>query len=127
VSHGKSTTKPLSNVFFIEAGTKSVLGLHTTIQTFFQFKPASNLNGVNIMQCTLCQSVNLAEFTAEMMIHFSGLRNIDHPGLPAVPKVLVCLNCGSSHFTVPATKLALLASRTVPVGGRVESPAFRVA
>ena len=63
------------------------------------------------MQCTLCQSVNLAEFTAEMMIHFQGMGNIDHPGLPAFPQVLVCLNCGSSQFMVPATNLTLLASR----------------
>jgi hypothetical protein len=85
------------------------------------------------MQCTLCQSVNFAEFTTEMMIHFSGRINIDHPGIPAFPNVLVCLNCGSSHFTVPATNLTLLASRTaandrqVPLGGRVEDLARRVA
>jgi hypothetical protein len=96
-------------------------------------KSSGNENGVGFMHCALCQSVNLAEFTAEMMIHFSGLRNIDHPGIPAFPKVLVCLNCGSSQFTVPARKLTLLANRTatndgpVPLGGRVESPALRVA
>jgi hypothetical protein len=90
-------------------------------------------NGANFMHCTLCQSDNLAEFIAEMMIHFSGRTNIDHPGIPAFPKVLVCLNCGSSQFTVPATKLTLLANRTatnggqVAVGGRVESPSLRVA
>jgi hypothetical protein len=84
------------------------------------------------MHCTLCQSVNLAEFTAEIMIHFSGRGNIDHPGVPAFPKVVVCLNCGSSHFTVPATKLTLIASRTatndgqVPLGGSVESSVLRV-
>jgi hypothetical protein len=63
------------------------------------------------MHCTLCQSANLAEFTSEMMIHFSGLRNIDHPGIPALLKVSVCLNCGSAQFAVPANELALLASR----------------
>jgi len=64
------------------------------------------------MHCTLCQSVNLAEFTAEMMIHFSGLRNIGHPGIPAFPKVSVCLDCGSSRFTIQGNELALLGSRT---------------
>jgi hypothetical protein len=63
------------------------------------------------MHCTLCQSANLAEFTSEMMIHFSGLQNIDHPGIPAFLKVSVCLNCGSAQFAVPANDLALLASR----------------
>ena len=67
------------------------------------------------MHCTLCQSVSLAEFTAEMMIHFSGLRNIDHPGIPAFPKVLVCLNCGmpefAEEFTIPESELRLLMKR----------------
>jgi hypothetical protein len=80
----------------------------------------------------MCQSVNLAEFTAEMMIHFSGRRNIDHPGIPAFPNVLVCLNCGSSHFTVLENELALLESRTTKSGanaslrGSVENLALRL-
>jgi len=96
-------------------------------------KSSGNENGVGFMHCTSCQSANLAEFTAEMMIHFSGPRNIDHPGIPAFPKVLVCLNCGSSQFTVPATTLTILASRTaandrqVPLGGRLQNPLLRVA
>jgi hypothetical protein len=47
-----------------------------------------------------------------MMIHFSGLRNIDKPGILAFPKVLVCLECGFSQFTISNTQLALLASPT---------------
>ena len=65
-------------------------------------------NGVGFMQCTLCQSVNLAEFTAEMMIHFSGRRYIDNPGVLAFPKVSVCLDCGFSRFTTPETDLRML-------------------
>lgn len=64
------------------------------------------------MHCTLCQSVNSAELTAEIIIHFAGLGNIDHPGLPAFPKVSVCLNCGACHFTLPESELALLLGRT---------------
>ena len=60
------------------------------------------------MFCALCQSGNEAEFTAEMMIHFSGLRNIDNPGVLTFAKVSVCLGCGSSRFTIPETELALL-------------------
>jgi hypothetical protein len=44
-----------------------------------------------------------------MNIHFSGLRNIDYPGLLVFPHILVCLECGSSRFTIPETELALLA------------------
>jgi hypothetical protein len=63
------------------------------------------------MHCALCQSANLAEFNTEMMIHFSGQKNIDHPGILAFPKVLICLNCGSSQFAVLENDLTLLANR----------------
>ena len=51
------------------------------------------------MLCALCNSDNQAEFTAEVMIHFSGRANIDNPGLLAFPKVSVCFDCGFSRFT----------------------------
>jgi hypothetical protein len=64
------------------------------------------------MSCPLCGSGNQAELTAEMIIHFSGLRNLDQPGVWLFPKLLVCLDCGSSRFIVPENELALLASGT---------------
>jgi hypothetical protein len=57
------------------------------------------------MSCPLCGSGNQAELTAEMVIHFSGLKNLDKPGVWVFPKLLVCLDCGYSHFTVPERKL----------------------
>ena len=63
------------------------------------------------MHCALCESSNQAEFNTEMMIHLSGLRNIDRPGVLMFPKVLVCMDCGFSRFTTPGTDLALLAGR----------------
>jgi len=41
-----------------------------------------------------------------MVIHFSGLKNLDKPGVWVFEKLLVCLNCGGSKFTVPAKELA---------------------
>jgi hypothetical protein len=35
------------------------------------------------------------------MIHFSGIRNLE-PGVLVFPKVLVCFDCGVSHFTLQA-------------------------
>jgi hypothetical protein len=61
------------------------------------------------MNCPQCASDTQAEFTSEMMIHVSELRNIDLPSLLVFPKLLVCLECGSSRFTIPETELALLA------------------
>jgi len=60
-----------------------------------------------------------------MIIHFSGLRNIDNPGILAFPKVLVCLDCGFSQFTISNTELALLASPTA-TGDRQPFPKDRV-
>jgi hypothetical protein len=66
------------------------------------------------MYCVLCHSVNEAQFTAEVMIHFSGLGNIENPGVPVYPKVSVCLDCGAAQFTASESQLALLAE---PHGG----------
>jgi hypothetical protein len=61
------------------------------------------------MYCAFCESSNQAEFNTEVMIHLSGLKSIDRPGVLVFPKVLVCLDCGFSRFTIPGTDLALLA------------------
>jgi len=60
-------------------------------------------------KCLSCKPENQAEFTAEINIHFRGLKNIDNPGVLLFPKVGVCLVCGFSRFTTPVTELALLA------------------
>jgi hypothetical protein len=44
-----------------------------------------------------------------MIIHFSGLKNLDKSGVWVFPKLLVCLDCGYSHFTVPERELASIA------------------
>jgi hypothetical protein len=63
-----------------------------------------------LMSCLLCGSGIQAEFAAEMVIHFPGLKNVDQPHVWVFPKVLVCLDCGFSQFTVPESGLALLAA-----------------
>jgi hypothetical protein len=61
------------------------------------------------MSCPCSRSGNDVEFSAEMIIHFRGLENVDKPGVWVFPKLLVCLDCGFSRFTVPESELALLA------------------
>ena len=61
------------------------------------------------MTCLLCSSANQAIFSAEMIIHFSGLKNVDKPGVWVFSKLLVCLGCGFSRFAVPECELGLLA------------------
>ncbi len=62
------------------------------------------------MSCTFCASSNQTEFPAEVNIHFPGLRNADKPGVFVFPRLLICLDCGSSAFTTPASELAQLVS-----------------
>jgi hypothetical protein len=52
------------------------------------------------------------EFTAEMMIHFSGHMHIENPGVLAFPQVSICLDCGASRFTTPGAELRVLREGT---------------
>ena len=60
------------------------------------------------MSCASCASGHQAEFTAEVNIHFHGLKNIDDPGVLLFPKLLVCLDCGFSQFFTAEDELARL-------------------
>lgn len=62
------------------------------------------------MSCLICGLGNQVEFSVETIIHLGGLKNLDKSGVMLFPKVLVCLDCGFSQFTVPKAELALLAS-----------------
>jgi len=52
------------------------------------------------MPCIACGSNCQEEFDAELILHFSGIKNLDEPGLWVSPKLLICLNCGYAHFTI---------------------------
>jgi hypothetical protein len=75
------------------------------------------------MHCASCQSSDLERFSTEMMIHSSGEENIGDPGILAFQKVLVCLSCGFSEFTIPVNDLMLLASKSTRsvLKGRIEN------
>ncbi len=61
------------------------------------------------MPCPLCLSSNQAEFPAEISIHFAGPENWTKPNVWVFPKILVCLDCGSSLFPIPMDELVKLA------------------
>jgi hypothetical protein len=63
---------------------------------------------VGLMSCHSCASMNQRDFSTEIMFHFSGLENLDKPAVLSFPRVLVCLDCGSSQFTLPETELSQL-------------------
>ncbi len=66
------------------------------------------------MSCLVCSSTNEAEFTAEMMIHFSGLKHLENPGVLTFSKMLVCLDCGSTRLTIAEAELKLLREGNAP-------------
>jgi hypothetical protein len=81
------------------------------------------------MPCILCASNHQAEFAAEMNIHFPGLKNLDKPSVWTFPKLLVCLDCGYSRFTIPETELALLvrnASANAAANGKESAGPARI-
>jgi len=51
----------------------------------------------------------LREFTAEIGVHFPGLKNIDKPTVWVFPELVVCLYCGLAEFVILETELCLLA------------------
>jgi hypothetical protein len=61
------------------------------------------------MPCKSCGSVNQRNLTAEIGIHFPGLKNIDMPVVWVFPELIVCLDCGTAEFAVPEDELRQLA------------------
>jgi hypothetical protein len=43
------------------------------------------------MSCPACASGNQSEFSAEMVIHLGGLKNLNNPGVWVFPRLSVCL------------------------------------
>jgi hypothetical protein len=60
------------------------------------------------MSCRLCASEHQSQYTSELMIHFSGIANLEKAGVLAFPKVLVCQDCGSGEFSISDAELHLL-------------------
>lgn len=65
-----------------------------------------NLEG--IMACKRCDSDNQSTFNGEVAIHYPGLEGLDKPIVCVFPKLVVCLHCGLTEFTVPESELPLL-------------------
>jgi PAS domain S-box-containing protein len=80
------------------------------ISEISETKAAKRLYGAEeaIMRCKPCGSENQREFAAEIMIHFSGRRNRDKPGVLIFPKLTICLDCGFSEFTLEEAELPAL-------------------
>lgn len=63
------------------------------------------------MSCRACTSSNQTQFGSEVVIHFSGLKNLDKPAVMVFPKIAVCLDCSFTEFAIPEAELRLLRER----------------
>jgi predicted Zn-ribbon and HTH transcriptional regulator len=75
------------------------------------------------MCCSICGLGNQVEFSAEMIVHLGGLKHLDKSGVMLFPKLLVCVSCGFSQFTVSQAELELLASDSPNCGSQKLHPA----
>jgi hypothetical protein len=64
--------------------------------------------GESAMACRSCGSENQTEFGAEINIHFPGRKGLDKPAVLVFPKLVVCLDCGFTQFTLREADLCLL-------------------
>jgi hypothetical protein len=60
--------------------------------------------------CKSCETDSQSKFTAEIAIHFPGLKNIDKPIVWVFPELLVCLDCGKAEFAISESELRVLAN-----------------
>jgi hypothetical protein len=70
------------------------------------------------MSCRSCGSKDHAEFGAEIGVHALGLKNVDKPPVFLFPRLVVCMNCGLTEFTIAENELRLLGKRpAIRTGG----------
>jgi len=55
-----------------------------------------------------CGHNNERQFPAEINIHFPGMEGLDKPSVWFFPRLLVCLDCGFTHFQIAETQLRQL-------------------
>jgi hypothetical protein len=69
--------------------------------------------------CKSCQSLRRETFNGEIAIHFSGIAGLKKPVVWTFPRVVVCLDCGFTEFSLPARELHVLVNGTVKDGAIV--------
>jgi hypothetical protein len=73
------------------------------------------------MLCKVCGSIIERKFKAEMGVRSFELEKLANPAVWVFPELFVCLDCGTTEFTVPKTELRLLAEGDVAAAGNPKS------
>jgi hypothetical protein len=60
------------------------------------------------MLCKSCRSLQQRKFSAEINIHFPGLKGLTRPTVWVFPEIVVCLACGFVEFSIPEAELRVL-------------------
>jgi hypothetical protein len=68
------------------------------------------------MRCQACQSTQVG-LRAEIAIHFPGRENLNTPHVFVFPNIVICLDCGSTNFTVPEAELQSIRERFLSAPG----------
>jgi hypothetical protein len=63
------------------------------------------------MPCKKCGSEHQAEYGSEINLHSGVQADLDNQALLLFPKLLVCLKCGFTEFTLSESELPLLTDR----------------
>jgi len=71
------------------------------------------------MSCKSCLSEHQSKLNAEVAIHFPGLKGLERPIVWMFPKLLVCLDCGVTEFSVPERELGVIVKGTAAEGAAV--------
>lgn len=66
--------------------------------------------------CKSCQSLRQETFSGEVAIHFTGLAGLKKPIVWTFPKLVVCLDCGFTEFSIPERELRVLVDGTAKDG-----------
>ena len=66
------------------------------------------------MKCVSCASSDLAQFNSEILLHFSGITNLNNSGALMFPKVSLCLECGLATFAISASERRALEEGSEP-------------
>ena len=76
------------------------------------------------MSCKSCRSGNRHTFNGEIAIHFPGRAGLEKPPVFVFPKLVLCLNCGFTEFTIPAVELRQLDESDMAGHERMEVASF---
>jgi hypothetical protein len=66
------------------------------------------------LNCKICGSDSQRDFNGEIAVNVP--KGSELPIVWVFPKLLVCLNCGSTEFQVPQEELRALADKDAPSG-----------